>query len=174
MTDPDSISTPYSTKSTIIGLYDISGSGKTHLLNQLKASDELQNLNFVFYDGSELIDQVTSSGLERFKQLDHDMQRNHVESALNLLSKNCRERNGTAVVVGHYMFWDNKKDPKDVIVGIDKDWETYTSIIYLNTSPHLVAGRIKVDTNKKRDVFAVKDLLERPDKERTELRKICR
>jgi adenylylsulfate kinase-like enzyme len=104
MTDPDSISTPYSTKPTIIGLYGISGSGKTHLLNQLKASDELQNLNFAFYDGCELIDQVTSGGLERFKQLDRDMQKSHVESALNLLSKNCRECNETAVVAGHYMF----------------------------------------------------------------------
>lgn len=61
-----------------------------------------------------------------------------------------------------------------MIVSIDKDWETYASIIYLNTSPHLGAERIKVGTNKKRDVFAVKDLLEWQDKERAELRKICR
>ncbi|KAH7093716.1 uracil phosphoribosyltransferase-domain-containing protein [Paraphoma chrysanthemicola] len=111
----DTTTIPSSSKPTIIGLYGVSGSGKTHLLNQVKVSTGFRDSRFAFYDGSELINQVVPGGLDGLKQI------------------NCRERNETAVIAGHYMFWDTSRSPKEVVVGIDKDWETYTHMIYLNT-----------------------------------------
>lgn len=49
-----------STKPTIIGLYAISGSGKSHLLNKLQIDPALAS--FAFYDGSEMLDRVTPGG----------------------------------------------------------------------------------------------------------------
>ncbi|KAH7082593.1 uracil phosphoribosyltransferase-domain-containing protein [Paraphoma chrysanthemicola] len=136
MTDLDPITIPSSSKPTIIGLYGISDSGKTHLLNQLKSSTGFRDLPFAFYDGSEMISQVVPGGLDEFKQMDRDI-------------------------------------PKDIVVGIDKDWETYTHMIYLNTGPHLIAERLKADTKGDRNVLPVADLREWQDREGTVLSRIC-
>jgi adenylylsulfate kinase-like enzyme len=51
-------------KAKIVGLYGISGSGKSFLLNQLK--QELNHERFLFYEGSEAIADLVPGGLEAF------------------------------------------------------------------------------------------------------------
>ena len=52
----------------IIGLYGVPGSGKTYLINKLK--NELDEKSFAFYEGSEVVGEVTPGGLDAFKKLD--------------------------------------------------------------------------------------------------------
>ena len=71
-------------KPTVIGLYGIFGSGKSYLLNQLKKDTTLQDQRFAFYDGFELINQVTPDGLDVFKKLKRCQQGVWLEAALRL------------------------------------------------------------------------------------------
>jgi uracil phosphoribosyltransferase/phosphoserine phosphatase/adenylate kinase len=156
-------------KPTIIGLYGISGSGKSHILQQLRNDTSLEEKRFVFYDGSELLDQATPGGLEGFKRLDQTTKKIYIETALDLVSRTCLARKETAVIAGHYIFWMPEQ-----IVGIERDWKTYTHMVYLNTDPALIAQRIKADTTKTRNVIDEDDLRAWQGKEKIELRKICR
>ena len=53
-------------KAVVVGLYGIPGSGKTFLLNQLK--QELGQMHFAFYEGSEMIATVVPRELLRRDQ----------------------------------------------------------------------------------------------------------
>jgi len=51
-------------EAVVVGLYGIPGSGKTYLLNQLK--EELGNMLFAFYEGSQIDSTVVPRGLDVF------------------------------------------------------------------------------------------------------------
>ncbi|KAL9626746.1 MAG: hypothetical protein Q9164_007804, partial [Protoblastenia rupestris] len=55
-------------KAVVVGLYGVSGSGKTFLLNQLK--QELRQEHFAFYDNSRMIATVVPGGLDAFHKLE--------------------------------------------------------------------------------------------------------
>jgi adenylate kinase len=160
-------------KPTIIGLYGISGSGKPYLLNQLKSDADLKNQKFRFYDGSELLYAVTPGGLLGFHQLSPTAKVKARKDALAKVFRESQDRGETAVITGHYLFWGSAKNTRSVIAGIDKDWETDSHIIYLNTDPDLVARQIGTDTKRDRSVTAVEELRQWQDEERNALRKIC-
>jgi ABC-type phosphonate transport system ATPase subunit len=52
---------------TIVGIYGISGSGKSYLLEQLKG--RLGETTFLFYEGSEQLLKTSNDTLENFKGL---------------------------------------------------------------------------------------------------------
>jgi len=168
------MSTSDHSKPIIIGLYGISGCGKSYLLNQLKADSTLKDRRFAFYDGSELIDKVTPGGLDVFKQLKRAEKDRRIEAALSKVSKDCQDRQETAVITGHYFFYNPEMKPKISVASIDKDWETYTHIIYLDVNPGIVAGRRLADTSRVRTELSVKDLAEWQQVERINLRRKCR
>lgn len=160
------------TKPTIIGLYAISGSGKSHLLNNLKTDPALAS--FAFYDGSEVLDRDTPGGLTAFRQLAEDRKKLYREDALARNSKECQDANKTGVVAGHYMFWNPELSPKEKIVRIEKEWDTYTHIVYLNVDAELVARRRRDDALHARSDVAVEDLRAWQATERNALREKCR
>jgi phosphoserine phosphatase len=156
-------------KPTIIGLYGISGSGKSYLLNRLKTATALPAQGFAFYDGSEVLARVTPGGLDAFKLLDAAAKQTHIEAALAFITQTCLDRGETAVVAGHYMFWN-----PGVVVAIDKDWQTYTHIMYLDTVPGVVAQQIAADATRHGAVVNEEELRAWQDREREELRRVCR
>jgi adenylylsulfate kinase-like enzyme len=104
------MSAPQTTKPTIIGLYGISGSGKTYLLKKLKQDSSLKDHGFLFRDGPDLIDEVTPGGLEAFQQMERAEKDTQIELAFTALSADGQDRNKTAVIAGHYMFYDPESD----------------------------------------------------------------
>lgn len=62
------------------------------------------------------------------------------------------------------MSWDPKKEYQHLNVSTEKDWETYTHMIYLNVAPKVVARRI---------VTTVPKLTDWQTKERIELGEMC-
>ncbi|KAI1666422.1 hypothetical protein L13192_10106 [Pyrenophora tritici-repentis] len=156
-------------KPTIIGLYGISGSGKSYLLNHVKTEIALQAQGFAFYDGSEVLAHVTPGGLDSFKLLDAAAKQSRIEAALALITQTCLDRGETAVVAGHYMFWN-----PGVVVAVEKDWQTYTHIVYLDTDPGVIAQRISADLTRHRVVVDEEGLRSWQDKEKEDLRAICR
>lgn len=159
-------------KPIIIGLYGISGSGKTILLLQMRIDPTLDN--FLFYDGSQLLGQVTPGGLDAFRKLKPTDKVHYREQALEYVSHACKSQQKTAVIAGHYIFWNPEKTPKYLYAGVNKDWETYTHIIYLNTDPELVADRRSSDISRRRQSLHVDELREWQQMERNELRDKCR
>ena len=103
-------------KPTIIGVYGVSGSGKSYLLNHVKTEMALQAQGFAFYDGSEVLAHVTPGGLDYFKLFDAAAKQSRIEAALALITQRCLDRGETAVVAGHYMFWN-----PGVVVAVEKD-----------------------------------------------------
>jgi adenylate kinase len=167
------MSVPKGSKPTIIGLYGISGSGRPYLSNKLRIDTTLKALGFAFHDGSNLLDQVAPGGLVKFKQLESASKLQYWEAVLAKVSQDCQDHGQTAVIAGHYLLWNAETEPKGLVVGIEKDWRTYTHIIYLNTDPVVIVHRIKTGTHRKRPVTSVEDLYEWQDQERHSLREIC-
>ncbi|KAG9185829.1 hypothetical protein G6011_07160 [Alternaria panax] len=158
-------------KPTIIGLYGVSGSGKSYLLKQLGKDETFANEHFIFYDGSAIIEEVVEGGLDAFKQMNAQGQSTAREQAVSKAASSCLEANKVGVIAGHYMFWDKENDSKKI--GTKKDWETYTHIIYLNVDPTIIAKRVEEDKGRNRSEVSIDHLKQWQHEELSELRSIC-
>ena len=161
-------------KPTMTGLYGISGSGKSYLLNQLKNDNDFAHQHFTFYDGSSLLEKVVDGGLDAFKKMKDKQQYETREKALSLAASECQTNAKTGVVAGHYMFWQAGDKDESKKVGTEKDWATYTHIIYLLVDPEIVATRTKEDNIRERKQLPVEHLRKWQEAETMELRAICR
>ncbi|KAI4645197.1 hypothetical protein J4E93_005997 [Alternaria ventricosa] len=160
-------------KPTMIGLYGIPGSGKSYLLKQLKNDNDFAYQHFTFYDGSSLLENVVDGGLDAFKKMKDEQQYEAREQALSLAAVECQAFANTGVVAGHYMFWQAGDMDEPKRVGTEKDWVTYTHIIYLMVDPEIVATRTKEDKIRERKQLPVEHLRKWQEAEITELRAIC-
>jgi len=161
-------------KPTMVGLYGISGSGKSYLLKQLKNNHDFAHEHFTFYDCSSLLENVVDGGLDAFKKMKNEQQYEARERALSLAAAQCQSNAKTGVVAGHYMFWQagDKDEPKRV--GTERDWATYTHIIYLLVDPEIVATRTKEDNIRERKQLPVEHLRKWQEAEIMELRAVYR
>lgn len=89
-------------KAIVVGIYGIPGSGKTFLLNQLRTA--LGQENFVFYEGSTMIDNVVPGGLGAFQKLEEREKTHWRQVTINTIGKICADSGKVAVVTGHFMF----------------------------------------------------------------------
>ncbi|KAF7508333.1 hypothetical protein GJ744_009324 [Endocarpon pusillum] len=158
-------------KAVIIGLYGVSGSGKTFLLNQLK--QELGQEHFAFYEGSEMISDVVPGGLDAFQKLKEQEKMHWRQLAIDTVRKNCVSSGQVAVVTGHFMFW-----PEEELFGrpvyTQNDLDTFTHILYLDVPAEDVAQRRLDDTERSRPLISVTHLHKWQQEEKTQLRDLCR
>lgn len=140
---------------TIIGLYGISGCGKTTLLKRLK--EHLDFDQFSFYEGSEVISTMVPGGLEAFRSMAEEEKQKYRCSALESIHNACRENGKVAIVTGHFQFWRNGNAPND-IVWTEKDGSLYTHIMYLKTPAKVVHERCAKDASKKRVALSADEL----------------
>ncbi|KAF1833642.1 uracil phosphoribosyltransferase [Decorospora gaudefroyi] len=169
MTDSENMTTPRSSKPLIIGLYGISGCGKSHTSEGLKTRFPSDKFNF--YDGSALIDQVVAGGLTEFKKGSVSQKTAHRIESISKASEDCQKANKIGVITGHYMFWQNEDHAYRI--GTEKDWMTYTHIIYLNVDVELIARRRQEDEGRGRNELAIEHLRKWQKTELKELRAIC-
>ncbi|KAJ9657513.1 hypothetical protein H2198_004274 [Neophaeococcomyces mojaviensis] len=166
MEDSEGQSFSSTRKPTIIGLYGISGCGKTTLLNQLKK--ELGEADFNFYDGSEMLDKIIPDGLQAFHKMDASSKNHWRSLAIEAIGRQCAESARIGIVAGHLMFWHEQAEP----VYTQSDLKTYTHIIYLDVDPATVAKYRKHDS-KERTPLSVQELTRWQTAEITECRKVC-
>ncbi|QSZ28995.1 hypothetical protein DSL72_003504 [Monilinia vaccinii-corymbosi] len=158
-------------KGTVVGLYGISGCGKSFLLEQLKERFE-KNASFVFIDGSELIAQCVSGGLEAFQKMDEAQQKNHRKKAIKTIRKLHTDQGRVVVIAGHFMLWDDENaDP--VKVWTSHDSLVYTHIIYLDIPVDTIQQYRHKDDKKYRSPASTERLREWMQREVAGLGKAC-
>jgi phosphoserine phosphatase/adenylylsulfate kinase-like enzyme len=161
------------TKPIIVGIYGVSGCGKSHLINQLKA--ELGEERFAFFDGSTIITGVVPGGLESFKEMSEEDKHHYRGIAIAKIGAECVETGKMGLVAGLLVFW--KEGEKAEVIYTQNDLETYTHILYLDISPSTVAEQVKKDTNDKkrrRDYATITHISEWQKLEKELLRDLCR
>ncbi|KAL8917035.1 MAG: hypothetical protein Q9208_008210 [Pyrenodesmia sp. 3 TL-2023] len=157
-------------KPTVVGLYGISGCGKTKLLNDLKP--ELGEDSFIFWDGSEKIDSIVPDGLKAFQAMGKAEQDKWRKRAVISIGEDSKANGKTGVVAGHFMFWLEGQEAEQACTQADLDM--YTHIIYLEIPPGEVLERRSKDTGKHRESASMSHLGKWQQLEKDRLRQICR
>ncbi|KAG8664243.1 uncharacterized protein FPOAC1_013006 [Fusarium poae] len=145
------ISTQVTPKPTVIGLYGISGSGKSFLLEYLR--QKLSPAEFILFEGSDKIASLIPGGLEAFHKLDAQDKSNLRGQAIDAIRKESLDSGRTAIVTGHLMFW-KEQDASGQLVYTSNDLATFTHIIYLNMPVGLISQRCLNDEQKHRIVMS--------------------
>ncbi|KAL8807552.1 MAG: hypothetical protein Q9200_004628 [Gallowayella weberi] len=158
-------------KPVVVGLYGVSGCGKTFLLNRLK--QRVGEEDFIFYDGSQAIGGITTGGLEHFQKMEEQEQTMWRQRAIDTIGKNCIENGQAAIVAGHSMLW-SEAEGDALPVYTPNDLDVYSHILYLNVPAEVIAQRRAEDAAKDRPNLSVDQLREWQRKEIIELRALCR
>ncbi|KAK8063505.1 hypothetical protein PG996_008157 [Apiospora saccharicola] len=143
-------------KPTVVGIYGISGCGKTHLVNELKNTHQLGH--FLFYEGSEVIASVVPGGLAAFQGSNQSQKQEWRQAAIDKIRYESIESKQTAVVNGHSMFWF-EEDASGEFVFTEADANTFTHILYLEVRPELIALRRSNDAQRQRSHASINHLL---------------
>lgn len=157
-------------KPTIVGLYGISGSGKTHLLGRL--SRLLDEKFFAFYEGSEVIASSIEGGLSAFHALEEEQKIWQRAHAIERIKKECVQSGKTAIVTGHFMLWAEEQKAGHP-VHTRNDMDTYTHIVYIDISADQIRQNRAVDTERHRPDMSVEDLDKWQQDEKVQLRDQC-
>lgn len=166
------LNTMSSLKPIVIGLYGVSGAGKTHLLNNVK-DNYVGEKPVRFYDGSSLIEAVVPGGLTDFKQAGKVQQAEFREKAMLHVIEEAETAQVAIVIAGHHLFWEDEQSDEPETISTKKDRETYTHIIYYHVDPELIATRRSKDDERRRQPLSVEHLAKWQKAEISELRKMC-
>lgn len=168
------ISTP---RPTIIGIYGVPGCGKSFFLNQLSGylDSEFKSsaIEFKFYDSSQVLADHVPGGLAAFRALGHEEKERVRETAIKRIQAECSKPGETAVIAGHYSFWDDEGNPEPERVMTSADRSTYTHIFYLSPPHDRVSRYRQGDMKRQRRHLSEDHLLKWMELERSELRRIC-
>ncbi|KAK7928625.1 uracil phosphoribosyltransferase [Apiospora marii] len=158
-------------KPIVIGVYGISGSGKTYLLNQLK--QELQQEPYEFFDGSEAIASVVPGGFDTFKEANAQDKAHWRELAIREIGKKCATSGHTGVVAGHSMLWLEDGNMIGERIWTQGDASTYTHIFYMDVTANIVAQRRADDGKRPRKPVPADQLAKWQEAEKQSLRHLC-
>ncbi|GMF81962.1 unnamed protein product [Aspergillus oryzae] len=155
---------------SIIGLYGISGSGKTFMLNQLMG--KLGKTSFEYFEGSDAINSVTPGGLDEFHKLAGNEKTKYRQRAIDGIRGQCAASGKVGIVAGHFMFWSEEAET-GVRVYTQTDLDVYTHILYVNTPVEEMAQRREND-KKHHLTWSIQHLSRWQEAEIQELRGLCR
>ena len=158
-------------KPVVVGLFGISGCGKTFLLNQLET--QLEEKNFTFFEGSKMIANVVPGGLKAFESMGDEEKVLWRQLAINTIGKECAESGQVAVVTGHFMFWPEGQS-RGQEVYTENDLATFTHIVHLDVPPEVVAKRRSEDKERSRPPISLAHLRKWQEVEKNQLRVLCR
>ncbi|KIW18413.1 hypothetical protein PV08_02701 [Exophiala spinifera] len=153
----------------VVGIYGVSGSGKTFVLNALKHA---YGADYILVEGSEVISRLVDGGLEGFQRLDDDRKKSVRELAIRTVLADCLNDGKIAVVSGHFMLWSDEQKSM-TSVWTQQDLETFTHIVYLNPPPETIRDRCLHDTAKRRPELTVDELRQWQREEEMQLRLSC-
>ncbi|KAK7179210.1 hypothetical protein DPSP01_011760 [Paraphaeosphaeria sporulosa] len=155
----------------IVGIYGISGSGKTFLMDHLK--QDLGETSFHFYEGSEAIANLVPGGLKAFQQMGELEKTQWREQAIDTIRIRSKGDGKTTVVTGHFMLWP-EEDETGHKVCTRSDLAAYTHILYLDIPVETIEQRRRNDASKPRPDTSVSHLLKWQQAEKAQLQSLCR
>ncbi|EEU34817.1 uncharacterized protein NECHADRAFT_98111 [Fusarium vanettenii 77-13-4] len=158
-------------KPTVIGLYGISGSGKSFLLKHLQ--QELSPTEFALFEGSDKIASLIPGGLEAFHKLDEKCKSDLRGQAIEAIRKESCDTGRVAIVTGHFMFW-GQEDATGQPVYTSNDLATFTHVIYLNIPIDIISQRRLNDGLKDRTAMSQEHLRRWQEAEVSKMRGVCR
>jgi adenylate kinase len=158
-------------KPVIVGIYGVSGCGKSYLVKQLEA--KLGKEQFNFYDGSGMIAQIVPGGLEALQKLGAHERQRWRERAIDAIGKECADSGRVGIVAGHYILWLEGESEGEMVCS-PNDLNTYTHILYLRVPPPIIAERRAADKQRARPPASVDHLHDWQEAEMTQLRNLCR
>ncbi|KAK7023302.1 uracil phosphoribosyltransferase [Favolaschia claudopus] len=162
-------------KPTVIGVYGVSGCGKSHLLNHLENSDHFGEDDVTFIEGSAILSSLVPGGLPAFKLLPDPAKHEWREKAITHIQDECAKSGKTGVVAGHFMFWETETDDESAPSGVwtQGDASVFTHIIYLDVPPPLVVERRAQDAQRRRPALSEAHIQRWQVRECEELRRVC-
>ncbi|OJD37418.1 uracil phosphoribosyltransferase [Diplodia corticola] len=162
---------PTGGKPKVVGIYGISGSGKTYMLNQLKLS--LGAELFLFFEGSEMISTLVPGGLEAFKKSADQRKAEWRQLAIDTIGKVCTASGKSGIVTGHLMFWPDEEEEGHMVY-TPNDLATFTHILYLDVPVSIVQQRHREDTGRTRPAMTERHLAKWQQAEKNQLSQLCR
>ncbi|KAL8976580.1 MAG: hypothetical protein Q9205_007438, partial [Flavoplaca limonia] len=158
-------------KPLVVGVYGVSGCGKTYVLDQLK--DILDSEYFSFYEGSEMVAKVTPGGLKAFQGMKEEDQLMYRQRAIDKIAHRCCKSNKVRIVAGHSMLW-SETEGKALPMYTQNDLNVLTYILYLDVPSDVIAQRRSDDTGKARPILTAAQLDVWKTEEKDLLRGLCR
>lgn len=128
-----------------IGLYGISGTGKTTILKQIVKKD----VEVIWLEGARLVLDAARLTLDNFKRLSNEEKYFYREKAIEKAFEIQEKEKKDIIIDGHLVF--AKGDNRFEHVLTSKDEQFYTEFIYLKPPIELVYQRILNDTTRKRN-----------------------
>lgn len=161
-------------KPTVIGIYGLPGSGKTTMLKLLRNALTEDHQRFHFIEGSEMIKKFLPQGVlpETLKSQSEEVKLRVRTDAINDIVRMCREDGRSAVVTGHFIFWDGEGEVSKPVMN-DADRQAFTHILYLDVKPEEILRR-RVEDSRTRAVMEVDKLEKWQKKEMGGLQELCR
>lgn len=158
----------------IIGLHGLPGAGKSTLLKNLKK--ELNDGEFLIADEEDLLcpnEETKHADMEQFMNAEKTAQRIQRTRAIKNLPQRCRELRKHAIVVGHFMFWEDAKQQDPKRVWTETEAEVHTHVIFLSVKPGELSKRRANDTVGNRPKLEEDHLLKWQRLQEKELRATC-
>ncbi|KAI5310771.1 hypothetical protein KEM55_002380 [Ascosphaera atra] len=159
-----------SRRATVIGIYGVKGSGKSHVLQSLK---RFFNPNQVLMlEGSDVIASFLPGGLDAFTGLPPAEKTICRARAISAVQEVCLRQNKTALVVGHYSFWNSQARMSESVC-TPQDLAVYSHILYLDTPEETNEAQILGDLARSRAEIPARDIKKWKEFEIVELRRLC-
>jgi len=128
-----------------IGLYGVSGTGKTTILKEVS----LLTSNVIWLEGSKLVINSAGLTLEQFKKLSDTDKYFYREKAIDKAFEFQTKERKHIIIDGHLVFAKGENEFENVMT--EKDKTFYTDYIYLNFPTETIFQRQQNDRDKKRD-----------------------
>ena len=158
-------------KAIVVGLYGVSGCGKTHLLKQLK--QKFGETQFAFYEGSKVLDSVVPGHLKAFDGMKLPDKEHWRKRAIDYIGKQCTDRKKVGVVAGHFMFWPEEQQAGTPAC-TENDLKVFTHILYLDIRADVIAERSRNDPKRNRPTTSARHLHNWQHEEKIQLSNLCR
>lgn len=128
-----------------IGLYGVSGTGKTTILKEVVKKVD----NAIWLEGSKLLSEAAEMPLEEFKKLNSKEKYVFREKAIEKAWEIQEEKNKHIIIDGHLVFAKGESEFENVMT--EKDATFYTEYIYLKLPAQVVMDRIRNDKKRNTD-----------------------
>ncbi|KAG8167024.1 hypothetical protein KVR01_002713 [Diaporthe batatas] len=156
-------------KPVIVGIYGVSGCGKTTLVERLKTT--LGEKDFSFFDGSQILSSLVRGGLAAFKQKLDSEKAVYREIAIQHIAAKCQSDQTVGIVAGHLTLWTGNGA---LAIHTQADLDTYTHILYLDTPPETIFEYRLNDNKRDRPDMSVEDLRRWQWNEKSRAKTLCR
>jgi adenylate kinase len=149
-----------------IGLYGVSGTGKTTILKEVSKLTS----NVIWLEGSQLVINAAGLTLEQFKKLSDTEKYFYREKAIEKAFEIQTKEGKHLIIDGHLVFAKGESEFENVMT--EKDKAFYTDYIYLNFPTETILQRQQNDTDKKRK-YSAKTISNWVSFELQELKQFC-